>query len=239
MKVVRFLSRSWVRLLATSSLGVLGFVGEDRPLPIQIAVVVCALAILVSVFPGGRRWKDGRTAEYKAVLGRALGLLADLGSLTGEEFDLWVVDLYLPKNSYSSWPLGRRRSLRLELRVTLTSASAQLAEVPMGDPLIGSAFTECRPALWWDGELAPTKEENYWNRLDKITNERLVRRDYGAISAHAVTDNVGADCRGVLVVHVEHDAEVVTKVLGALQQRRGKRKIERACQDIFSHLRDE
>lgn len=237
MRIVRFLSRGWVRLVATSTLGVLGFVGDETPLWVRMAVVVCAVAILVSVFPRGR-WNDGRTEEYKAVLGRALGLLADLGNLTGGEFDLWVVDLYLPKSPYSSWPPGRNRRLRLELRVTLTSASAELTEVAIEHPLIGSTFAECRPVLWWDGRLAPSTEDNYWSRLDRPANEELVARDYGVISAHAVTDNVRADCRGVLVVHVEHDAEVVTKVLGALQQRRGKRTIERACQDISNHLRD-
>ncbi len=236
MRVVQFLSRSWVRLVATSTLAVLGFVGEDTPIWVRAVVTVCALAIVVSVFPRGR-WRDGPTTEYKAVLGRALSLLADLGHLTGGEFEVWVVDLYLPRSSYLLWPPGRQRGLRLELRATLTSASAQRTDAPIENAIIGSTFAECRPALWWDGRLARSSEENDWSRLDQMSNDELVRKDYGVISAHAVTDNVGADCRGVLVVHVEHDAEVVTKVLGALQQRRGKRTIERACQDIFNHLR--
>ena len=60
---------------------------------------------------------------------------------------------------------------------------------------------------------------------------------YGVISVNPVVDNLGQECRGLLVVHAKRDAEIVTKVLGALQQPEGKRRMAAACVDLHGYLR--
>ena len=237
MQRVQLLFSPYLRLVATVALPVLGFAAERTTIGVWVGIGLCVLVILAPEFSGDR-WRGESTTEYKAVLGRALNLLADLGNLTGGKCDRWVVDLYLPRRSYLTWRPTRHGNLRLAVRVALTGAPAQVTEVREDEPVIGKCYANGRRVLWWDAALAPSTEENCWHSLDESVNAQFARSDYGVMSVHPVTNNVGAERRGVLVVHAEHDAEVTTNVLGALQQQEGKRRIATACEDIFNHLRD-
>ena len=72
--------------------------------------------------------------------------------------------------------------------------------------------------------------------MGEKVNEELVKKDYGVMSVHPVTNSLGAERRGVLVVHAKHDAEEATKVLGALQEEGGKQELAGACEDVFNFV---
>ena len=232
------LSRS-IRVVATVALAFLGVIGNPDQLWVWIAASLCVVVILLFEIISYRRTQHGRNRlgrSYEAVLGKILSLVADLSDLTAREFDLWVVDLYLPLHPPIMSFQTRARKLELSLHIALTDVRTVRSEVDLEHPFFGRCFTECRSDIWWDVALTPTTEENRWGGLDFRDNDNI-RTEYGVVSVNPVVNGLGRDCRGLLMVHARRDAEAVTKVLGALRQSEGKRRIAAACIDIHNYLR--
>ena len=224
-------------VLASVILAFLGVVGSPDSLWVWILASGCVGVVVVLVIKNHRRQTSrilvGR--NYGIVLSRIVRLIADLSDLSAREFDLWVVDLYLPKKHPSRFKKGRSRDLELSLHIALTDVRSVPDKIDLSNGLFGHCYDERRPELWWDIALAPASEENHWNQLESGENEQM-RTDYGVASVNPVVDNLGRNCTGLLVVHAMRDAEVVTKVLSALRHSEGRRRIAAACVDIHGHL---
>ncbi len=228
----RFTGARNTTLLATVILGFLGVIGNPDQIWIWILAILCAFVII------WKSWsKTNRLGQnYGTVLERVLRLIADLSSLAGSRFDLWVVDLYLPRNSFTVFPPTRVCRLELALHIALTDVRTVPNRIELDHVVFGRCFTESRSAIWWDTKLAPTSEENLWELIDDSDNDHI-RTEYGVIRINPVIDNLREDCRGLLVIHAAHDAEIVTKVLSVLTRSEGKRRVAAACVDIHNYLR--
>lgn len=232
------LSRS-IRVVATVALAFLGVIGNPDQLWVWIVASLCVVIILLFEIMSYRRTQHGENRlgrNYEAILGKVLSLIADLSDLTAREFDLWVVDLYLPSHPSTMSLQTRIRKLELSLHIALTDVRTVRSEIDLDHQFFGRCFTECRSDIWWDVALTPTTEENRWGGLDCGDNHNI-RTEYGVVSVNPVVNHLGRDCRGLLMVHARQDPETVTKVLSALRQSEGKRRIAAACIDIHNHLR--
>ena len=227
-----------ISVVSTATLALLGVIGNRDRLWVWILAIGCALVVVTLEVLRTRRERNtsnrlGR--NYEVVLGSVLRLIADLSDLTAREFDLWVVDLYLPIQSFSLSPHARTRRLQRSLSISLTDVRTVPREFSLDHGLVGPCFTERVPRIWWNIDLAPTADDNDWHKINDADNNQLLDR-YGAVSVNPVSNNLRTDCRGLLVIHVKVDAEAVTKVLGALRQSEGKRRVTAACREIHSQL---
>ena len=232
------LTRS-IRVVATVALAFLGVIGNPDQYWVWIVASLCVVVIMVIEIVNYRRTQHGENRlgrSYEAILGRVLNLIADLSDLTAREFDLWVVDLYLPSHPSAMSLQTRIRKLELSLHIALTDVRSVRSEIDLERQFFGRCFTERQSDIWWDIALAPTTEENRWGGLDCRDNDNI-RTEYGVVSVNPVVNALGRDCRGLLMVHARGDAEAVTKVLSALRQSEGKRRIAAACFDIHNYLR--
>ena len=232
------LSRT-IRLVATVALAFLGVIGNPDQLWVWIVASLCVVGILLFEILSYRRTQNHENRlgrSYEAILGKVLSLIADLSDLTAREFDLWVVDLYLPSHPSTMSRQTRVRKLELSLHIALTDVRTVRSEIDLDHQFFGRCFIECQSDIWWDVALAPMTEENRWEGLDCRDNDDI-RTEYGVVSVNPIVNGLGRDCRGLLMVHARQDAEAVTKVLGALRQSEGKRRIATACIDIHNYLR--
>ena len=232
------LNRSII-VVATVALAFLGVIGNPDQIWVWIVASLCVVVILLFEIVNYRRTQHGQNRlgrSYEAILGRVLRLIADLSDLTAREFDLWVVDLYLPSYPPTMSRQTSRRKLKLSLHISLIDVRIVRSEIDLDQHFFGRCFTECRSGIWWDIALTPTTEENRWGTLDCGDNDNI-RTEYGVVSVNPVVNDLGRDCRGLLMVHARRDAETVTKVLSALRQSEGKRRISAACTDIHNLLR--
>ena len=178
--------------------------------------------------------------NYEGILRRTLHLVSDLAELTGSRFDLWMVDLYLPRysgNLSAHWPFVVERKLVRALSVALTDVSKAPVTIDLDDELFGPCFLQSESRLWWDNDLAEPngEDQNQWHQLEQPVNSQL-RTRFGAICIHPVVNGVGNDCRGLLVVHTISDPEIATKALSVLIQSRGRRRLAGAGEGIHAHL---
>lgn len=175
---------------------------------------------------------------YDLVQVTMIGILYDLGRLAADRFDLWTVDLYLPR---WRWSLGlrrpfvhRRRVLARQLSVALVQGRHQPPVVDGAAGLHGTSFSRERPLLWYESSLA-LPSENAADSLPHAVNEELLH-DYGVLSVYPLLDQVGNRCKGVLAVHVSPDADTSLRAVGALDSPEGRHRIHRACVEIHRHL---
>lgn len=223
-----------ITVLATAVLGFLGVIGNPDQIWVWILAAFCVVAIVMLEFKKNNYNRLGRS--YENVLGRVLTLIADLSNLAGSRFDLWVVDLYLPCSTFTLYPPNRIRRLEQALHLALTDVRTVPNKIELDHGFFGRCFNEGRSEIWWDPALAPTSDENLWERLNNSDNGHI-RTEYGIIRVNPVIDNLRKDCRGLLVIHAARDAEIVTKVLSVLTQSEGKRRVAAACVDIHNYLR--
>ena len=228
------------RILAVVVLAVLGVVASGSSVGMGVLAGLCGVAV-VGFEVWGARWEERSAnplgAKHEAVLGRAVSLIADLADLAGKEYDLWVVDLYLPKYALFARSSARSGTLGLAVHLALTDTRTVPSQLQVHGSLIGSVFLERRPAHWWDETLASAAGENRWCGLDEKARRRFQEEEYGVISAFPVLSSVGTDCCGVLVVHVKRDPEAAAKALSVLRQEEGKRRVAAAGRDMFNQLR--
>ena len=218
------------RALAAVTLAILPVTGKAPP---WWLLTTLGAFIFVSEFVSARIERS-RSTRLQRIQHRALRVIADLASGTGERYDLWVVDVYLPE---WKWIIakGVRKQLSRALSLTLTDVQNVPPEIELSDT---SPFARCyrtrEHISWWDHRLkpAPVAEDTCSSKQD---DDRLTGT-YGAVSFNAIVDNTGHDCRGILVVHTKPDPELVTTAVGILNSSRGRRHISEACHDIHGHL---
>ena len=237
---MKWLNLIWSRPVfvgATVALSVAGLMGgEERPWAVILSL--CAFLVVHSVVDGVQersiRGRLGR--KYQDIHLRISHLVSDLADLTAGGFDLWVVDLYLPRSSWT-WSFHRPFYKRLvrELSVSLADVSSAPVTLKLGDELFGASFTSVRRALWWDDDLGTRTADNWWHCLDDADNTRL-RQRFGVVCVSPVVDGLGRNCLGLLVVHTNTDVETATKGLGALVQPKGWRCLARACQGVHGQI---
>ena len=176
-----------------------------------------------------------KSSRLQEIQHRALRVIADLASVTGDRYDLWVVDIYLPE---WSWKLSKgrpRRQLVRALSLTLTDVQHVPSEIPLSgtNPLVLPYVTRT-PIFWSDRTLDPNPQGEDEHHSDWDEDE--LKGTYGAVSVNPIVNNTGHDCRGTLVVHTKPDPELVTTAAGILNTSRGRRHISEACHDIHGHL---
>ena len=228
-----------ITVITAAALTYLGVIATHEEIWVRVlASVFFVIIFLLELFSYRReRAKLNRLGvNHEFVLGRVMRLIADLSNLAARGFDLWVVDLYLPRRSFCCFPPRRVCKLELSLHIALTDVREVPSKIELDHVLFGRCFLERSSDLWWDGTLAPSSKENRWDQLDEGDNDKI-RSVYGVISANPVIDNLREDCCGLLVVHAKQDPEVVTKVLSALTEPEGKRRIAAACVDIHNELK--
>ena len=227
-----------ISVVSTVTLALLGVIGNRDRLWVWILAIVCASALIffeIIRLRQERNIASQLSNNYEIISGSVLRLIADLSDLTAREFGLWVVDLYLPTQSFSLSRHKRIRKLKRSLSLALTDVRTVPGEFNMDHRFFGPCFTDSLPKIWWNVDLAPTEEDNDWHKLNDAENNQLSEW-YGVVSVNPVSNYLGTDCRGLLVIHVEIDAEIVTKVIGALRQPEGKRRVRAACREIHSQL---
>lgn len=174
--------------------------------------------------------------DYDRIQRRVLDLVTDLGELAANKYDLWMIDLYLPRWVFRpkrSWPFFERRlrDLSRQLSVSLTDPRQQPPTIEGTAWPHGICFAE-EASLMWFGEDAPdSSTDTARTRFDAETNAKLAEV-YGALFVAPLVDQLGKHCRGVLAVHVEPDPEKVLAASGALRHTLGKRRINNACVEI-------
>ena len=222
-----------ILVVATLTLTIAELVGTaDRPW--NWIVGIC-IFIFIHEFVNWRREQNISNRlkrNYEGILRRVLRLIADLSELTANEYDLWMVDLYVPRSS----------KLVRELSIALTDVRIPFHEIPLNDELFGRCFKESRQGLWWNIELIPQsvsipqlEDRNFWDKLGYLNTE--LKRTYGVISVHPIVNALGKNCLGLLVIHTKCDSETATKALGSLTQSMGERRLAEACHDIHDQMK--
>ena len=188
---------------------------------------------LISIELVSTRIEKSVSATMQIVQHRALRVIADLASDIGSRFDLWVVDVYIPK-----WRWDRTRGLqkRIERVLSLTLSDTQNAPVEVnvsGEHPLARCYAQTEQLTWWNSNLKPTLEVE---SAESCSRDEQLSRTYGAVSICPIVNNAGHDSRGLLVVYTKPDPELVTTAVGVLRSSRGRRRITEACNDMHSQL---
>ena len=228
--------------IATVGLTLAGLTGNlDRRWP-WILGLACFIVLHSIVNWLRERSTSGRLGRNSEIVQRRVWrLISDLSDLTAREFDLWMVDLYLPQTSMgfsTSFPFVSKKKLVRKFSLALTDVRPLPPEMELNHMFFGPCFSNAQPRIWWDVNLVGSSigDDNWWYHLDKVVNDKL-REMFGAIRVNPIVDSLGKQCQGLLIVHTKSDAEVATKALGALTQSEGIRRLAGACEDIHSQIR--
>ncbi len=222
--------------LATVALAVAGVLGANRPPWLWVVIGTAAFIITHTIVTASRDSSIVRRLgrDYDRVQHCALQIVSDLGQLVGDQYDLWMIDLYLPdwRWRWSKSPpfLKREQQLSRQLSVSLVDARPQPPIVDLAEGPHGESFSTARMLIWFDSKLQvdPT---NAWKRYDETTNAGL-SQVYGVLVVAPLVDQLGKNCVGVLAVHVKPERNVVLKALGALRADEGQRRIHNACVEL-------
>ena len=222
-----------ILVVATLALTIAEFIGPaDRPWNWIIGICIFILIHEIVNWRREQNISNRLKRNYESIQRRVLRLIADLSELTANEYDLWMIDLYVPRSS----------KLVRELSIALTDVRIPFHEIPLNHGLFGRCFKESCQGLWWNIELIPQpistpqlEDHNFWDRLDYFNIE--LEKTYGVISVHPIVDALGKNCLGLLVVHTKRDSETATKALGSLTQSMGKRRLAEACHDIHDQMK--
>ena len=173
--------------------------------------------------------------NYDRIQRRGVQVIADLGQLAGDQFDLWMIDLYLPNFEWSfnsQWPLlQRNRVLSRQLAVSLIDMRPQPPSVDSVSSPHWLSFENTQPLIWFNKDIHTSNDDNAWDTLDEATNAELAK-DYGVLSIYPLVDQLGKDCVGVLTIHVEPEGNSVLKALGVLQSTLGRHRLTNTCVEL-------
>ena len=219
-----------------------GVFGQDRPW-----VFISGFAGFI-VFHSIVSWaREPRVSKHlarnrEAIQNNILHLISDLSSVSGREYDLWAIDLYLvrPTLSFSRHsPFIYKKILERKLRLSLTDVRSVPASFDLGHEFFGKCFNDCEIKLWWNSELAQTQVDtrNWKTHMSCSVNEEL-KETYGVIGVAPIADHLNQSCKGLLVVHTNNDSETATKALGALAGSEGIRFMSRTCQNLHNQLQN-
>lgn len=226
-----FSSALWSRTLrAAAAVGLtIGSVANQDPLWWWLIPLGAFIVASESV----SAWTDRRrNATLQVVDQRVVRAIADLGAVSGENYDFWIVDVYLVRRT---WTLaGPKRQLVRQPPMALTHVQALPAQIAAsGDDALARSFTDCKPNVWWDLQLGPppTDSDPYNTQF-----EHYHTTAYGAIGVTPIADPAGRNCVGVLVVQTKPDPLHVTAAVGVFRSPEGLRRIAEACHDMYVAL---
>ena len=173
--------------------------------------------------------------DYDRVQRRAVQIVADLAQLAADQFDLWMVDVYLPRRRVSlkrARPfIERPMTLERQLSVSLIDTRVQPPVVSASEGPHGLCFSSKRPLLWFDEPAGTISTDNSATSFLPAMNADLAAA-YGALSVSPINDQLGKRCLGVLAVHVEPEADKALRALGALRSAEGRRRLTNACVEL-------
>lgn len=214
--------------------------GDDRPWK---WIVGSAAVIVAHAWVTARRDRDvirrlGK--DYDRVQRRVLQVVADLGALAGDQYALWMVDLYVAESRVAtqrSWPwIHRPQRLIRALSVSLIDARPQPPVIAVGQVGHGACFTESVPLLWFEqGQVPDPVQENPWPTYTDDDNKELSSA-YGVLALQPVVDQLDRNCLGVLAVHVAPSPDATVKALGVLRSTDGRRRLRDAAVDLNGWL---
>lgn len=229
--------------VATVGLTATGIISSDEPM----LFVVLPTGAFIILHAAMRAIKDksmirrlGR--HYDHVQRRSVQVVSDLGRLTGNQFDLWMVDLYLPVTQASlawRWPfLVRQQELSRQISVSLVDTRPQEPSLDSQVGPYGTCFTSAKPVIWFDEtDLRPSDDvlqpsvENLWRSLNPAENKKL-SKVFGVLSVSPLVDQLGKNCVGVLAVHVAPERDKALHAHGALRSLEGRQRVTNACVDL-------
>ena len=233
--------------VASAALAVFSLLSNDKR-PWYLVIVIASFIVVHSavgyVIDRSIVRRLGR--KYDSVQRRTLQLVTDLGELVGNQFGLWMVDLYLLSSNYRmspSWPfLVYERQLSRELSVSLIEVSTQPSIVNTNSELHGKCFTSKNTVVWFnETDLGTPDDEsersvaNEWKLFSEGRNGEL-GDTYGIVTCSPVVDHLDKACVGVLVVHVRPERGKALRARGALLSSEGRRRIHNACVDLHELL---
>lgn len=138
---------------------------------------------------------------------RLTSLIGSLGEISADNYQCWKTELYTAHWHTMwtrHWPWLLRKVLVRQASVSIVSAMAlHDNRALLEDGPIGLCFAEQRQEVWLnpDAEIA-ANPMNIYERMTPLINLQL-RSECGAMRMEPLTDQLDADCIGVLVVHVE------------------------------------
>ena len=175
--------------------------------------------------------------DYDRIQHRVLRMVADLADLAGEKYELWMVDLYLPVNSWKGkrerWWIRRETELSRELSVSLLDTRPQPTTVSLSHTPHGDCYTKSDRLLWCSREI-DTGHPPVGVRAVSFSD--ALESSYGILLLAPLVDQLGKHCRGVMAVHVAPEAEAALQARGALTSTRGLRSVQDACTEINGFL---
>lgn len=236
-------------VIATMVLTIPSLIGGEAwlvALMIGVAGFIILHAIVNESREGSIVKRLGR--NYDQVQRRAVEVIADLGLLSGDQFGLWMVDLYLVQGTWSfmlRYPfIKRHKNLERRLTVSLLDARPQPPTIEIDDRPHGKiddrphrkCFVEAQPLLWSNHIDGGTQADSAWSTVDTELSDEL-RTKYGVLVVSPVVDNSGEECLGVLAIHVGPDRNETFKALSALTSQEGQQRVRRACVDLHGSLK--
>ena len=226
-----FSSLLWSRTFrAAAAVGLtIGSVANQDPLWWWL-VPLGAFIVVSELYSGLRDRK--KTGVLQVVDQRVVRAIADLAALSADNYNFWIIEIYLLQWTWTSLGIGRR--LVRQPPLALTDVQALPAEVPIsGDGAFATSYRNRKPAVWWDLQSGPppTMHDSYSTQFDQEQTAA-----YGAIRVSPLADPSGRDCRGVLVVQTKLDPIHVTTAVGVFRSSEGRRRIAETCHDIYIAL---
>lgn len=236
---IDFLFGNVTLVIATMALTVANLMlGNDHPKSIiGIAVFVILHAIINFLRERSIVRRLGR--NHDQIHHRVVRLISDLGQITGGNFDLWMIDLYLRKSSLvrvSRCPFIKKdQILSRQLSVSLVDKRPQLTSIDLDSGPHGKCYEEARPVLCFDQETHGAHTNNTWSTFDSGRGDESAST-YGVLAVSPLVDDLGKGCVGVLAIHVGPERNNAFKALSALTSQHGPRVVNEACADLHGFL---
>lgn len=210
----------------------LAFAAAAKSQPKWQWMATFGLLIVLSEFVGWlrQRWSVDRLAKIQQ---RSLRVITDLALVSAYRYDLWILDLYVPKRSYET---KFRSKLVRELSIAHASPPDRPPIIDKAGNIFAECFADAEVKLWWDTDLGEPSAQGIWDGGHSTRARQQLKGKYGALSVNPIVDPTGKRCRGVFVVHNRPDPEDVTTAVGALRTRDCQRRLREACHDIHELL---
>lgn len=222
--------------IASVALAVLSLLDSDR-IPWGWVIAISSFIVVHSAHGYVLDQSLGHRFHRKShdVHQHVLQLIRNLASLTGDRFDFWIVDIYLPRSGYGArrWLKVFPKKLVRELSISLGDVSNHPAVIDIEGP-----FRECinssTPFVWFNPlslggtyELA-SQAENYWNRWHLSDTAKKV----GLMVVWPIADQVHSSVRGVMIISVKPEKGNPLLAKGSLLSLQSGLHIRDACREL-------
>ena len=175
-----------------------------------------------------------RLARKNQIIARKiLDLLNALGEISGKQYAIWKIDIYLRDRQFRRVKQFPRFLEAVPSRLVTVSLAAS-DPVPDSKEMVargpvGIAFREMRSVLWLP-DKTNSESENIAKELDGEVHDYLVDR-FGALRVAPITDATDRRCIGVVAVSVE-PADAI-QMVGTVADASCKSAIREAALAIF------